>query len=331
MSFEIKMSFLKDLERTLSDRITATALTSVMSAAADVLEHYEFSRMLRIEDAFSLDLLDTWISALKVEGRSQKTVQAYSYLINRLLKDLNVPIRNITVYHLRNWLTKEKERGISDGTLKGNREVFSSMFGWLWREGLIEKNPVANIGAIKVQKKIREPYADVELENLKSACGKSKLPDRDIAVISFLLSTGCRVSEMTQLNRDDINFIDKEVTVLGKGNKERVVYFDDVTAMYLRRYLDARQDLCPALFANIRHNRLQQNGVRVMLKRMAKIAGVEHAHPHKFRRTLATMLIAHGMPIQEVAAILGHEKLDTTMKYIALDKSQVKNSYKKFA
>ena len=116
MSFEIKMSFLKDLERTLSDRITATALTSVMSAAADVLEHYEFSRMLRIEDAFSLDLLDTWISALKVEGRSQKTVQAYSYLINRLLKDLNVPIRNITVYHLRNWLTKEKERGISDGT-----------------------------------------------------------------------------------------------------------------------------------------------------------------------------------------------------------------------
>ena len=92
--------------------------------------------------------------------------------------------------------------------------------------------------------------------------------------------------------------------------------------MYLRRYLDARHDICPALFANIRHDRLQQNGVRVMLKRMAKIAGVEHAHPHKFRRTLATMLIAHGMPIQEVAAILGHEKLDTTMKYVALDKSQ---------
>lgn len=331
MSFEIKMSFLKDLERALSDRITATALTSVMSAAADVLEHYEFSRMLRIEDAFSLDLLDTWLSALKVEGRSPGTIQGYTYLINRLLKDLQVPIRNITVYHLRNWLTKEKARGISDGTLKGNREVFSSMFGWLWREGLIEKNPVANIGAIKVQKKIREPYAEVELENLKSACDKSRLPDRDIAIISFLLSTGCRVSEMTQLNRDELNFIDKEVTVLGKGNKERIVYFDDVTAMYVKRYLDSRSDSCPALFANIRRGRLQQNGVRAMLNRTASVAGVEHAHPHKFRRTLASMLIAHGMPIQEVAAILGHEKLDTTMKYVVMDKSTVKHDYKKYS
>lgn len=331
MSFEIKMSFLKDLERSLSDKITASSLTDVMSSTADVLEHYEFSRMLRIDESYSLDLLDAWLTALKVEGRSPKTIQAYSYLINRLLKDLALPIRSITVYHLRNWLTKEKTRGISDCTLKGNRDVFSSMFGWLLREGLIEKNPVANIGPIKVQKKIREPYADVELENLKKACGQSKLPDRDIAIITFLLATGCRVSEMTQLNRNDANFIDKEVTVLGKGNKERVVYFEGVTAMYLKRYLDSRQDICPALFANYRLGRLTQNGVRAMLKRRALTAGVDHVHPHKFRRTLATMLIAHGMPIQEVAAILGHEKLDTTMKYVALDQSQVKNSYKKFA
>jgi len=331
MSVEIKMSFLKDLERNLSDKITATALTAVMSSAADVLEHYEFSRMLRVEDSYSMDLLDTWLSAMKVEGRSPKTIEAYSFTIKRLLKDLNTPIRNITVYHLRNWLAKEKGRGISDGTLKGNREVFSSMFGWLWREGLIEKNPVANIGPIKVQKKIREPYADVELENLKAACTQSRMPERNIAIISFLLSTGCRISEMTQLNRFDVNFVDKEVRVLGKGNKERIVYFDAVTSMYLQKYLKTRDDLCPALFINNREERLQQNGVRVMLKHVAKNAGVEHAHPHKFRRTLATMLIAHGMPIQEVAAILGHEKLDTTMKYVALDKTQVKNAYRKFA
>jgi site-specific recombinase XerD len=322
---------MKDLERSLSDKITASALTAVLSSTADVLEHYEFSRMLRIEDSYSLDLLDTWLTALKVEGKSPKTIAAYSYLINRLLKDLGVPIRSITVYHLRNWITKEKARGVSDCTLKGNRDVFSSMFGWLWREGLIEKNPVANISPIKVQKKIREPYADVELENLKKACDQSRLHDRDIAIITFLLATGCRVSEMTQLDRSNINFIDKEVTVLGKGNKERVVYFDGVTSMYLKRYLDSRQDICPALFASYSLGRLSNNGVRAMLKRRALNGGVDHVHPHKFRRTLATMLIAHGMPIQEVAAILGHEKLDTTMKYIALDQSQVKSSYKKFA
>lgn len=331
MSLEIKMSFLKDLERSLSDKITASALTEVMSTAADVLEHYEFSRMFRIEDSYSIDLLEAWLSALKVEGRSPKTLQAYSYLINRLLKDLKVPIRDITVYHLRNWLAKEKARGISDNTLKGNREIFSSMFGWLWREGLIEKNPVANIGPIKAQKKIREPYAEVELENLKAACSASKLPQRDLAIITFLLSTGCRISEVTQLNRSDINFTDREVTVLGKGNKERVVYFDEITSMYLRRYLDSRMDLRPELFASVQRRRLSNDGVREMLIRRALNAGVEHVHPHKFRRTLATMLISHGMPIQEVAAILGHEKLDTTMKYVVLDKSQVKNSYRKFA
>ena len=331
MSLEIKMSFLNDLERNLSDKITATALNDVMSSVADVLEYYEFSRMLRIEDSYSLDLLDAWLSALKVEGKSPKTIQQYSYTVNRLLNDLHVPIRDITVYHLRNWIGKEQTRGISDCTLKGNREVFSSMFGWLWREGLIEKNPVANIRPIKVQKKIREPYTDVEIENLKSACAQSKLPERDVAIITFLLSTGCRVSEMTRLDRHNINFIDKEVTVLGNGNKERVVYFDDVTSMYLKRYLDSRKDFCPALFANYVLNRLSKNGVWAMLQRRAKEAGVEHVHPHKFRRTLATMLIAHGMPIQEVATILGHEKLDTTMRYVALDQSQVKNSYRKFA
>ena len=331
MSFEIKACFLRDLERSLSDKVTASTLSAVMSSAADVLEHYEFSRMLRTDEAFSLDLLDTWLTAMKVEGRSPKTIRAYSYLINRLLRDLQVPIRSITVYHLREWLRKEKERGISDGTLKSNREYFSSMFGWLWREGLIEKNPVANIGSIKVQKKIREPYADIELENLKNACMYSRLSDRDISIITFLLSTGCRVTEMTQLDRKDINFADKEVTVLGKGNKQRVVYFDDVTSMYLQRYLDSRKDQDPSLFASNLKRRLSQSGVRLMLKRRALDAGVKHAHPHKFRRTLATMLISHGMPIQEVAAILGHEKLDTTMKYIVLDKSQVKNSYKKFA
>lgn len=327
MSFEIKMSFLKELEADLSDKITVNSMSTVMSSVADILEHYEFSRMLRIEESYSLDLLDTWISALKVEGRSPKTIEAYTYLVNRLLKDLQVPIRSITVYHLRNWLTKEKERGISDNTLKGNREVFSSMFGWLWREGLIDKNPVTNIGAIKVQKKVREPYTDIELDQLKFAC----MSQRDLAIVTFLLATGCRVGEVVNIDKKDINFHINEVTVLGKGNKERVVFFDDVTAMHLKRYIRSRKDDNPCLFCSIRGTRLTDNGIRAMLKVLAEKAGVKNVHPHKFRRTLATMLIKHGMPIQEVAAILGHEKLDTTMKYVCLDKTSVKNSYHKYA
>lgn len=327
VSAEIKVTFLQELERVLSTRTTAADLPVVLASVSDVLEHYDFSRVNRQDVPCSLDLLDTWLSAMKVQGRSPKTIEAYSYLINRLVRDLQIPIREITVYHLRSWLTKEKERGISDGTLEGNRQVFSSMFGWLWREGLIDKNPVSNIGTIKSPKKVREPYADVDIEQLKAACSSP----RNMAILSFLLATGCRISEVTGLNRDDINFADKEVIVLGKGNKERTVFFDDVTALHLHRYLATRTDDNPALFIGKRKERLLPGGVRIMLKTLAAAAGVEHVHPHKFRRTLATMLIAHGMPIQEVAAILGHEKLDTTMRYIRLDKSSVKNSYKRYA
>ena len=331
LSQGIKASFLADLERSLTDKITAASLSSVLNSAADVLEHYEFSRMLRIEEAFSMDLFETWLTALKIQGRSEKTITHYRGVVGHLLKDLNTPIRSITVYHIREWLAKEQARGVSDCTREGNRQVFSSMFGWLWREGLIEKNPTNNIGAIKVQKKVREPYTDVEIETLKESCTMSRHPLRDVAIISFLLSTGCRVGEVVGIERNDIDFQNKEVVVLGKGNKERTVFFDDVTSMYLRRYLDDRLDRHSALFLSARMTPLTIGGIQDMLRRRGASVHMQDVHPHKFRRTLATTLIAHGMPIQEVASILGHDKLDTTMKYIKLDKNSIKNNYHKFA
>ena len=326
VSLENKVSFLKDLERGLAETITAADLSRVLTVVSDTLQHYELDAA-QAPAAGSDDFFEAWLAALLIQNRSEKTVERYRYIVGRLLSDLGVPIRSITVYHLRSWLAKEKSRGIADSTLEGQRQIFSSFFGWLWREGLIEKNPVANLGAIKVPKKVREAYAAVDLEKLKAACASP----RNMALLSFLLATGCRISEVTQLNREDLNFQDKEVLVLGKGNKERTVYFDDVTAMHLRRYLGTRTDDNPALFIGKRHERLQPGGARIMLKTLAAAAGVDHVHPHKFRRTLATTMIAHGMPIQEVAAILGHDKLDTTMRYIALDKSSVKNSYRKYA
>lgn len=122
-----------------------------------------------------------------------------------------------------------------------------------------------------------------------------------------------------------------ECTVLGKGNKERTVFLDSVTGMLIRDYLNQRKDDSPALFLSKRKKRLTAGGVRAMMVRLAKASTVEHVHPHKFRRTLATSLIRHGMPIQEVAAILGDDKLDTTMQYVVLDKTDVKNSYRKYA
>ena len=137
---------------------------------------------------------------------------------------------------------------------------------------------------------------------------------------------------MCGLDRDTVDLEALECVVHGKGNKDRTVYMDPVAGMILGEYLKQRTDTSPALFAGMRgQDRLQPNGVRAMLKKLGRAAGVDHVHPHKFRRTLATDLARHGMPIQEVANLLGHEKLDTTMRYVVLNREETKHNYRRYA
>lgn len=326
MSIEAKATLLNALEHDLSTRITAADMEIVLSIVSDNLANYTLEQNTRGDDQPD-DLLDAYMAAMQIQGRSSKTLERYAYIIKRMMQSVNVQTRHITVYHLRRYLTGEKSRGISDRTLESTRQVFSAYFNWLQREGLIESNPTANLGAIKFQKKVKQIYSDVDIEKMKFRCKSI----RDRALIAFLLTTGCRISEVTQLNRNDVDLSGLECKVLGKGNKERTVFFDGVTAALIREYLEERKDDSPALFAGKGTDRMTPHGVRKMLNVLADGADVEHVHPHKFRRTLATNLIRHGMPIQEVAAILGHDKLDTTMQYVVLDKSEVAHDYRKYA
>lgn len=326
MAYEAKKTLMNEMERALASVVTVEQMAWIMSMLADTLSRYELI-MLDSDYKESDDLLDAYVAALEVEGKSQKTIERYVYIIGRMRDAVRVPTRMITVYHLRKYLMDEKARGISDRTLEGTRQVFSAYFNWLQREGLIQTNPTANLGAVKYAKKIKDTYSETDTEKLKFLC-KSV---RDRAIVLFLASTGCRISEMTQLNRSDVDLSNLECTVLGKGNKERTVYLSPVAGMVLKEYLVGRTDNLDALFIGKRHERLTSHGVRAMLAVLSKRSGVDHVHPHKFRRTLATNLIRHGMPIQEVAAILGHDKLDTTMQYVVLDKTDVKNAYRKYA
>lgn len=326
MSMEAKSTLLSSLERRLAGLLTVEQMREAMEAAADLLGSYEVEQRQSSESVPD-DLLDAYLSAMQVQGRSEKTLERYRYVIGRFMAWAKAPTREITVYHLRSYLSAEKKRGIADRTLEGYRQVFSAYFNWLQREGLIRANPTANLGAIKCARKVKTAYSDIELEQLKLQCPTL----RDRAIMAFLASTGCRISEMTQLDRDSVDLNALECTVQGKGNKERTVYLSPVAGMLLKQYLAKRTDTAPALFTGKGSERLTPGGVRFMLRRIAGEAGVEHVHPHKFRRTLATNLIHHGMPIQEVAAILGHDKLDTTMQYVVLDKTDVKNSYRKYA
>ena len=321
-----KMSLLNQLKERLTDTLTVEQMARLNSAAMNVLEHFRVDE-LRIAEDLPDDLLASYISALKVECRSEQTIRRYEYVISQLMDYAKVPTRLITVYHMRSFLSHEKDRGLKEGTLEGYRQVFSAYFNWLQRECLIERNPCANLGAIKTPKVEKKTYSETDIEKLDRACGSV----RDQAIIHFLLSTGCRISEMTGLDRDAVDLEKLECTVHGKGNKERRVYLSEVAGMLMAEYLSSRKDDEPALFIGVRMERLQPGGVRDMLKLLARKAGVEHVHPHKFRRTRATMLTRHGMPIQEVARILGHEKIDTTMKYVVLNNEDIKASYRRYA
>ena len=321
---DAKVSFMTQMEAGMTDTLTVDQMKKMQTVGYAILDKFD---LVELEDEMEQDdLLDCYVSAMKVECRSQKTIDRYVYVIGRMMEFVKVPTRRVSVYHLRNYLTHEKERGICEQTLEGYREIFSAYFNWLQRESLIDRNPCVNLGVIKVPKKEKKTYTDAELERLNWFCGNI----RDRAILHFLRSTGCRISEITGLNRDQVNLELLECVVHGKGNKERTVYLDEVAGMLLAEYLNGRIDDVPALFINKQHDRLNPGGVRAMLNKLAKKAGVDHVHPHKFRRTLATDLARHGMPIQEVAKVLGHEKLDTTMKYVVLNKDDVKASYRRY-
>lgn len=329
MSIASRTQLMRELSEVVGHYVRADQMDEVLARISQELGRYsiEPDGDQTGSDSETEDLLQAFLSAKQVEGRSPKTIARYEYICKRALRKINTPIREISVYHLRMYLAEEKARGISDSTLDGTREILSSLFGWLHKEGLIRLNPTGNLGTIKVMKKVRKPYSQTDIEKLKECCKTA----RDKAIICLLLSTGCRVSEVCGLDRDSLDFVNKEVTVLGKGNKERTVFLDDVCIMCLTRYLSERKDTEPALFIGKRHERLEPGGVREMLRVLAQKAGVENVHPHRFRRTLATNLIDHGMELQNVSQILGHERLDTTMKYIYTSKGELKNQYRKYA
>lgn len=327
MTLEAKREFTQSVRSEIGDFLTLTQTDKVTNIIDGHLSEYELNRIGSTGsiDTDSKDLVIAFLDAKKTEGRSPKTINRYSYIIERALKDIGIPISKISVYDIRRYLMELGDGGMQASSIDGIRSVFSSLFGWLWKEGLIKSNPCANVGAIKCEKKERHPFSDYDVQLILDACTDL----RNTAIIRFLLSTGCRVSELCSINKSDLNLVECECRVHGKGNKWRTVYFDSSALLALKKYLDSRNDDDPCLFIGQR-GRLDPQGIRFMLKTIEEKSGVENVHPHRFRRTLATNLINRGMPIQEVACILGHDKIDTTMRYVYIEKENVKNAYRKF-
>ena len=275
------------------------------------------------------DSVAAFITAMRIEGCSEKTLTYYSKTIAAMLNGVGKSPQQITTDDLRRYLTDyQTQRHSSKVTIDNIRRILSSFFSWLEDEDFIMKSPVRRIHKVKTAKIIKETYTDEALELMRDNCSTV----RDLAIIDLLASSGMRVGELVTLNREDINFNERECVVFGKGNKERLVYFDARTKIHLQNYLDERSDSNPALFVTLKepHERLMIGGVETMLRELGRRLKLNKVHPHKFRRTLATSAIDKGMPIEQVQQLLGHQKIDTTMHYAMVKQQNVKLAHRKF-
>ena len=276
-----------------------------------------------------VDYLEVFLSAKRIEGCSEKTLIYYKNTIQQMLDSIGKSVCTIVTEDLRTYLAEyQKEKQSSKVTIDNIRRIFSSFFSWLEDEDYIIKSPVRRIHRIKAASTIKETYTDEQLESIRDNCDNP----RDLALIDILASTGMRVGELVLLNRDDISFDERECIVFGKGDKERMVYFDARTKIHLQNYLDSRTDNNEALFVSLKapYNRMKIGGIELRLREMGKRLNIEKVHPHKFRRTLATVAIDKGMPIEQLQKLLGHQRIDTTLQYAMVKQSNVKIAHRKY-
>lgn len=274
-------------------------------------------------------ILKTYIASMRLEGHSEHTLEQYSDAVRKLLQDIPKDFSEIRTNDVRYHLARyQSTHRVSAVTVDNKRRFLSTFFAWLTAEEIIPKNPMLRIKRIKQRQTDKKPFSAAELEKIRDSLQTA----REKALVEFLLSTGCRVSEVANLQIGNIDSRAGECVVLGKGNKERTVYISDNAMYYLQKYLAGRR-FCASdpLFLNDRGRAMSKCSIEQLMHKIGKRAGVDKVHPHRFRRTMATNAMMRGLPIQYIQAILGHSKIDTTMIYCSVSKESVKAAYLKVA
>lgn len=324
----MKEELINEIERQMLSYLNNEQLLRLQDVLAKTLSGLNISEEERPTPSED-KAIEAFISAKRIEGCSEKTLNYYLNTIEAMVSDIGKPPQRIMTEDLRRYLTDYQcRRKSSKVTIDNIRRILSSFFSWLEDEDFIVKSPVRRIHKVKTGKMVKDTYTDEALELMRD----HSTTERDLAIIDLLASSGMRVGELVTLNREDINFAERECVVFGKGNKERLVYFDARAKIHLQDYLNSRTDCNPALFVSLNspHERLLIGGVETRLRELGKRLNMPKVHPHKFRRTLATTAIDKGMPIEQVQQLLGHQKIDTTMHYAMVKQQNVKLAHRKF-
>lgn len=294
-----------------------------------ILKDKEIIEVVKTQPQSNEAALISFLAAKKIEGCSNRSISFYQTTLHKMFTSVTKPYYSVTTEDIRLYLSQYQENNnVSKSTVDNMRRIISSFFTWLENEDYIIKSPARRIRKVKTPKLVKETFSEENIELMRQSCKNL----RDLAIIDMLYSTGIRVGELVKLDIADIDFSNKECIVLGKGNKQRKVYFDAKTKIHLQQYIATRKDNNPALFVSLLspHNRLKISGVEIALRKIGERLEIGNVHPHKFRRTLATKAIDKGMPIEQVQHLLGHAKIDTTLEYAMVDDENVKISHKKY-
>ena len=325
----MKEQLIAEVQRQMLPHLNNEQLRKLRAAMEHALCGMEVIETDQSQEQEQSDAVAAFIAAKRIEGCSEKTLTYYRKTIEAMMAAIGKQPQQIITDEIRQYLTAyQVQRKSSKVTIDNIRRILATFYSWLEDEDYIIKSPVRRIHKVKTAKVIKDTYTDEALELMRDNCDSL----RDLAIIDLLASSGMRVGEMVALNRDDLNFNERECVVFGKGSKQRLVYFDARTKIHLQNYLASRTDDNPALFVTLRapHDRLQIGGVELRLRQLGKRLSLPKVHPHKFRRTLATSAIDKGMPIEQVQQLLGHQKIDTTMHYAMVKQQNVKLAHRKY-
>ena len=306
-------------------------LQALKETLSSTLKNYDVQKDSTIKEAEirdrNIQLLDDFIASKRIEAKSETTLYNYRNEIAKMFKIVNKDYREITSSDIRRYMDYRKQHdGLKSISVQNIRMYLMSFFKWLQNEEKIIKNPMDKIGVIKAEKHVIETLTDEEQEMIRCACTN----ERDLAIIDILSGSRMRVSELTGLNKSDVNFDTNEIKVFGKGAKERICFMTGRAKVHLKWYLEQRTDTNEALFVTAKkpYTRLTKNGVEFVLKNVAKNSKIPRTrlYPHKYRSTLATNMINRGASADQVQGILGHSDISTTVScYTKVSKQTLKN------
>lgn len=327
---DVKDEFLREFNNKLLRNFSALQIQEINQALMLCLHGITMTKQctdLVVHRDDNVKIIKYFFAAKQVAGLSKRSLEYYSSTLSDFLNVLgNVELTKVDVIAIQYFLAQKKQKGIKNVSIDNHRRNLSAFFTWLHKNKFRSDNPMDLIPRIKFSKHSREAIPEEDLEKIRQDCDI-----RERAIVEVLLSTGCRVGEIVRLEKQQVDFEKGEAIVLGKGNKERKVFFNEKAKFYLQQYLATRHDNNPALFVSKQHpyRKLEISAFEIIIRELGRRVGIK-IFPHKFRHTFATRAINRGMPIEVLQRLLGHENLDTTTIYAKVNDEEVKYSHGKY-